>query len=92
MVIAMQARCSIKKGCVLCFVHISSEKGKEVEDVDVLSRYLVIQQFQDVFPAKISSFPPHREVEFSIELVTRESPTSKAPYIMSTPELVELKL
>lgn len=31
-------------------------------------------------------------MDFSIELVPKEEPTSKAPYMMSTPELVELKL
>ena len=36
--------------------------------------------------------PPHREVEFSIELVPGATPASKAPYRMNTPELVELKL
>jgi len=73
-------------------VHISSDKGKEVEDVDVLSRYLVLQQFQDVFLEDITEFRPHSEVEFSIELVLGVAPTSKSPYKMSTPELVELKL
>lgn len=34
----------------------------------------------------------HRELDFSIELMLGETPTSKAPYRMSTPELVELKL
>jgi len=32
------------------------------------------------------------EVYFSIELVSRIAPTSKTPYRISTPELVELKL
>eukprot|EP00253_Pinus_taeda_P022505 PITA_22505 len=40
----------------------------------------------------ISEFPPHREVDFSIELVPGETPTSKPPYRMSTLELVDLKL
>ena len=31
-------------------------------------------------------------MEFSIELVPESTPTSKAPYRMSTPELLELKL
>ena len=44
--------------------HISSKKGKEVEDASVLSRYPVLQQFQDVFPKDISKFPPHMEVYF----------------------------
>jgi len=45
MVTTMQAQCSHKKGCVLFVVHISSDKGKEVEDADVLSRYPVLQRF-----------------------------------------------
>ena len=43
MVTAMQAKCSRMKGCVLFSVHISSDKGKEVEGADVLSRYPVLQ-------------------------------------------------
>jgi len=39
MVTAMQAKHSRRKGCKLFVVHISSDKGKEVEDPDVLSRY-----------------------------------------------------
>jgi len=35
---------------------------------------------------------PHREVEFSIESVLGATPSSKAPYRMRTPELVEMKL
>lgn len=73
-------------------VHISSDKGKEVEDANVLGRYPVLQQFQDVFPIDISEFPPHKEVYFSIELVLREAPVSKEPYRISKPKLVELKL
>ena len=74
--------------CIFC----SSDKGKDVADVEVLKRYPVLQQFQDVFPAKYSELPLHREVEFSIEFVPRVAPTSKTPYKMSNLELVKLKL
>ena len=50
-------------------MHISSDKGKDSEDPKVLNRYPSLQQFQDVFPINISNLLPHREVEFSIELV-----------------------
>ena len=70
---------------MLFVVHISSDKGKEVEDVDIFSRYPVLQQFKDVFPKDILELPPHMEVEFSIELVPGAAPASKAPYRMSTP-------
>ena len=92
MVTTMQAKHSRRKGCVLFEVHISSEKGNEVVDVDVLRRYPDLQQFQDILLVEISEFPPHNKVVFSIELIPGETPTSKAPYKMSTPELVEMKL
>lgn len=41
----MQTKHNHKKECVLFAMHIFSEIGKEVEDVDVLSRYIVLQQF-----------------------------------------------
>ena len=43
MVTVMQAKHCCRKGCVMFAVHISSDKGKEVGDVDVLSRYPVLQ-------------------------------------------------
>jgi len=76
---------------VLFVVHISNDKGKEVEDEDVLRRYPLLQQFQDVFPVDISKLSPHREVDFSVELVSEATLTPKAPYRMSTLELVEMK-
>ena len=45
MVTAMQAKCSCKKGFVIIVVQISNHKGKEVKDVDVLSRYPILQEF-----------------------------------------------
>ncbi len=36
--------------------------------------------------------PPHKEVEFSIELAPGVAPTSKEPYRMRTTELIELNL
>lgn len=45
MVKVMQAKHIRRKGCVLFSVHISSDKFKEVEDVDFLRRYPVLQHF-----------------------------------------------
>ena len=92
MVTAMQAKHSRGKGCVLFVVHISSDKGKDVEDENLLKRYPILHQFQEVFVLDISELAPHREVEFFVDLVPRDSPTSKEPYNMITTELVELKL
>lgn len=92
MATTMQAKRSHKKGCKLFIVHISSDNGKEFEDENVLNKYLVLQQFGDVFLGDITELPLHREVEFSIELVPGAGPASKAPYKMSTTVLVELNL
>ena len=43
------------------------------------------------FPKDISSLPPEREIEFSIDLVPGAGPISIAPYRMSPIELAELK-
>lgn len=42
MVTTMQAKRSCIKVCMMFIVNISSEKGKEVEDAEVLIRYLVL--------------------------------------------------
>ena len=39
MVTTMQEKNSYRKGCKLFVVQISSDKGKKVEDADVLNRY-----------------------------------------------------
>jgi len=77
MVTNMQENCSHRKGCALFAVHISSDKGKEVKDE---------------FPKDITNLPPHGEVDFSIDLLLGPTRASKAPYRMSTHELVELKV
>jgi hypothetical protein len=40
----------------------------------------------------VSGLPPRRDIDFSIELVSRAVSMSRMPYRMSTPDLVELKL
>ena len=43
MVIAIQEKPSHKKGYVLFTMHISSDKRKDVEDAEVLKRYMILQ-------------------------------------------------
>ena len=42
-VIATQKKRGRMKGCVLFAVHISIDKGKDVEDAEVLNNYSVLQ-------------------------------------------------
>ena len=52
----------------------------------------MLQEFKDVFPDEIPGLPPSQDIDFTIELVPRAAPVSKAPYRMSTPEMLELKM
>ena len=52
----------------------------------------MIREFKEFFPDEIPHLPPKREIDFSIDLVRGEVPVSRAPYRMSTPELMELKM
>ena len=45
-----------------------------------------------MFLDNMSGLPLRRDIDFTIDLVPGETPISKAPYRMSTPELVELKM
>ncbi|MCI71304.1 cellular nucleic acid-binding protein, partial [Trifolium medium] len=47
----------------------------------------VVNEFLDVFPEDITSLPPEREIEFSIDLMPEAQPISVAPYRMSSVEL-----
>ncbi|XP_040937957.1 uncharacterized protein [Gossypium hirsutum] len=61
-----------------------SETPKEVRQL--------LQSFRDVMPAQLpKSFPPKREVDHKIELVSNVVPPARAPYRMSPPELEELR-
>ena len=52
----------------------------------------MLQEFRDVFPDEIPGLPPKRDIDFTIELVPGAAPVSKAPYRMSIPEMLELKM
>ena len=52
----------------------------------------VVREFKDVFPDEIPQLPPKREIDFSIDLVPGAALVSRAPYRMSPPELMELKM
>ena len=45
-----------------------------------------------MFPDEILGFIPRRDIDFTIELVPGAALVSKAPYRMSTPEMLELKM
>ena len=52
----MQAKSSHKKGCVLFVVHISSDKGKDVEDAEIIRGTCIVA---------VSGFVSSRRLKFS---------------------------
>ncbi|KAL0549222.1 hypothetical protein IC582_013703 [Cucumis melo] len=65
----------------------------DTREVDVsLSSEPVVRDYPDVFPEELLGLPPHREVEFAIELEPDTVPISRAPYRMAPAELKELKV
>ncbi|KAL0561539.1 hypothetical protein IC582_001972 [Cucumis melo] len=65
----------------------------DTREVDVsLSSEPVVRDYPDVFPEELPGLPPHREIEFVIELEPGTVPISRAPYKMAPAELKELKV
>ncbi|XP_074342437.1 uncharacterized protein LOC141679990 [Apium graveolens] len=84
---ALKASKLLSKSCdgYLAFVKDTSKDEPRIED------YPVVKEYEDVFPDELPGLPPHREVEFTIELVPGAEPISKVPYRMAPLELQELK-
>ena len=83
----MQARRFLRKDFEAFLALVLDSKIGQVNLEDIS----VIKEFPDVFPEELSSFPPEREVDMSIEVVHGTNPISRAPYHMSPTELKELK-
>ena len=52
----------------------------------------VVCEFVDVFPDELPRLPPHRDVDFDIELHPGISPISMTPHRMAPVELQELRV
>ena len=85
---AATARTMVRKGCeaYLAYVIDMVKARPSVYDIPTVS------DFSDVFPEELQGFPPHREIEFAIDVVSGATPTSITPYKMAPLELKELKL
>ena len=53
---------------------------------------LTISDFSDVFPEELPGLPPHREIDFAIDVVPGATLASITLYRMAPMELKELKL
>ena len=57
-----------------------------------LSLPQVVCEYEDVFPNELPGLPPHKDVDFVIELHPSTSPISMTPPRMAPVELYELKV
>ena len=51
-----------------------------------------ICEYEDIFPGELPGLPPHRDVDFIIELHPGTSPISMTSHRMAPTELKELKI
>ena len=61
------------------------------DEVLNLEDHKVLKEFKDIFQ-EVHGLPQKRDIDFSINLMPRATPVSKAPYRMSMPEMKELQL
>ncbi|XP_071739265.1 uncharacterized protein [Rutidosis leptorrhynchoides] len=72
----MRARRYLKKGYPSILADVKELKTKEIGLEDVL----VVREFPRVFQEELLGLPPHRQVEFQIDLVPEAAPIAKLPY------------
>jgi hypothetical protein len=76
------------KGCQIDARHLEEEIKDKVPNIE---DHPDLKYYEDVF-REISWFPPKRDIDFSINLMHGATLVSKTLYMMSTPELKELKM
>ncbi|KAL6336130.1 hypothetical protein AAG906_010415 [Vitis piasezkii] len=64
-------------------------EGKKKTTIDCIP---MVCEFADVFTKEFPCLPPHRRMDFSIELYPGTNPISIAPYKMATVEVKELNI
>ena len=83
----LEARSLISSACPVFLACLVSLIAEESSDSRVPYDVPVVSEFVDVFSDELPGLPPHREVEFGIDLVLGTTPISKAPYRLSPAEL-----
>ena len=85
---AATARTMVRKGCEAYLAYVIDT----VKARPSVSYIPTVSDFSDVFPKKLPGLPPHREIEFAIDVVPGATPASITPCRMAPLELKELKL
>ncbi|KAJ9545153.1 hypothetical protein OSB04_024860 [Centaurea solstitialis] len=69
----MKMRSHLRMECVAFMAHVVDKEAKEKRIQDIL----VVREFLEVFPKELPGLPPHRQVEFHIDLVPGAAPVAK---------------
>ena len=68
------------KGYLAILINTHRDKMK-------LENVPVVKEFSDVFPEKLETLPPEREIVFKIDVASGTAPIFKTPYRMAPIEL-----
>ncbi|KAJ0555993.1 putative nucleotidyltransferase, Ribonuclease H [Helianthus annuus] len=84
----LKAQKCLRKGhtAILALVTNASTEERKIEDIPI------VRDFPEVFPEELPGLPPHRQVEFQIELAPGAAPIARAPYRLAPSELEELSM
>jgi hypothetical protein len=85
---SLQLKKSYMKGCQVFTVHMEEAPVDKMPSVEHCT---ILKEFEDVFK-EISGLPLKRDINFSINTMSGETPLSKTPYRMSMIELKELEM
>jgi hypothetical protein len=78
----------MRKGCNINAILPLNEKG----EAEGLEHLLVVREFVEVLPERLSRMMPEKELKFTIDLKPRTEPIERMPYRMSTLELQEMRM
>ena len=77
------ARMMVQKGCEAYLAYVIDTKKVEPSSSDIPT----VSDYSDVFPEELPGLPPHREIEFAIDIVPGATSASITPYRMAPVEL-----
>jgi hypothetical protein len=83
-----KARNMLRKGCQGYLAYLLNKP----KDQCTLEDTTVVKEFQGLFPAELTSLPPPREVDFTVDLIPGEESVSRTPYQMALAELKEVNV
>ena len=85
---ATTPRTMVQKGCEAYLAYVIDTKKAEPS----LSDIPIVCDYPDLFLEELPGLPPHKEIEFAIDVVSSATPASITLYRMAPEELKVLKL